>query len=825
MKKSKLSVVHDISIGRKLWILNVAGVFIPVFLLVILFFSQIYTEYKEREAILIDESVNRVVRNFNSIFDSASDITYSYLSDKYISDILNNSTIETAYDSLVRFHDVEGRIQADVNAYDFIDDITIYHNNEEIEYTGHTEYIQEESLEEWAKSFLNSNESQRVRVDYLSEDVDIYFLRKLNAFSTDNNFVEVKLNNEMIVNQFFDESLLKYEAVIYIVDKNNQVMLTNINNSKGTAKRDISDLRKKDNHDFITMDLNPNYEMSGWKILVSYNNAIVLKAIRDKIISLIVITMVILVVSSVLVVYISRSISSRLKVIDEAMTLSEKGELVMVAGSLGKDEIGHTANRYNDMIRNTTALIDEVKRGRIKADTLLVEKTKAYEELELLNQEIKVQNSKINDLIYIDALTGLKNRFAISERIDQLLEQTIYPYGIAIIFIDIDNFKDINDTFGHNIGDQVITQTGILISEIESDSIEIGRFGGDEFIITLKSLNLLVDLEDLLKRLEQKFDDALMVNGNKFYLSLSIGVTRFPENGKTKEDLIKKADQALYQAKESGKNQSVIFDETLNKSYEDKIKLQRKIKEATKNKEFHLNYQPYVDSKTKEIKGFEALIRWKPSEGVMISPFELITNAEEMGIIVEIGDWVILEACKFIKQVNMNRVKPMTISINVSTVQLMYKTFPHRLIEIVEGIGVKPELIFLEITETMLLDSIIKGKTIIDQLKTFGFGISLDDFGTGYSSLSYFKELPVTVLKIDKTFIDDVVEDYYNKELIGTIVKIAHNRQVLVTAEGVEEKKQLDYLTLAGVDMIQGYYFSRPLSETDAIKFLENSEK
>lgn len=825
MTKVKFGFINDISISKKLWFLNVVGVLLPMFILFIYFSTQIYNEYEQRETILVDESINRISKNLNVIYGSASDITYSYLSDRKISNILNDSTYSTSYDALVSFHDIEDQIQADVNTYDYFDDITIYHQNKEIKYTGHTQYLSEEAMNPWIESFLNSSENQTLRIDYSNSNIELYFVRKLDAFYTNSrDFIEVKLNKGIMEDKLIDEFLEDHEAIVYVVDETDKIIITSAEGFAYSDTQLISNQVFNIENTIIKMNLEDDYLSENWQMVVSYNNKVLLN-VYDEIISLVIITLLILVFSSLLVHYISVSISSRLELLDAAMTNTEDDNLNMVVENLGKDEIGHTASRYNEMVTNTKKLIEAVDNGRVRAHELLVEKSKAYEELESLNEEIRVQGSKIHDLIYIDSVTGLKNRFAINNRIDELIEAKSEFNNIAIMFLDIDDFKYINDTFGHEVGDKVIKATGEFLSNLETDNISVGRFGGDEFIIVLKSLNMNDELDVFLNKLQETFEEAIVIDTNKFHLSASIGVTRYPEHGTTKEDLIKKADQALNQAKESGKKQFVLYDESINIAFEQKIHLQRRIKTASVNKEFYLNYQPYISSETNEVEGFEALIRWDCIGSENVSPFELIRNAEEMGLIIEIGEWVIEEACRFIKDINARRDKSMSMSINISIVQLMYNEFYEMLIEIVNRIGVSPKDINLEITETVLLDSIEKGVTIIDQLKSYGFGISLDDFGTGYSSLSYFKKLPVTILKIDKTFIDEIVGDYYNKELIVTLVKIAHNRDVRVTAEGVENLEQLDYLRSVGVDMIQGFYYSKALSEEEAIKFLTEHKR
>ena len=439
-------------------------------------------------------------------------------------------------------------------------------------------------------------------------------------------------------------------------------------------------------------------------------------------------------------------------------------------------------------------------------------------------EEIRVQDEKLNVLIYSDILTGLNNRLSIFKIIDKAVEYEKGNDITAIMFLDMDNFKDINDTYGHDAGDKVLKAIGEKLKKYQSDKISIGRFGGDEFLVVVKNQKDTRDIIELVEKIQDVFAEEIFIDNNMLLVTVSIGISIFPHNGKSRADLVKKADLALYKAKDAGRNTYVFYEDVMNESLEEKMILQSAIKKAVKANEFFLNYQPCVDANTHKVVGFEALIRWISSEHGYVSPYKLITNAEEIGLIVEIGEWVLREACIFARKINESRKDKLKISVNISALHLMHNEFYQRTMKIVEETGVSPELICLEMTETILMESIEKGITVIEKLKEQGFGIALDDFGTGYSSLSYFKELPVTVLKIDKSFIDNITSSIYEQKLIGAITNIAHYRDVEVVAEGVEESGQLEILQKCGCDTIQGYLFSRPLSESDTVEFMKNME-
>jgi diguanylate cyclase (GGDEF)-like protein len=389
---------------------------------------------------------------------------------------------------------------------------------------------------------------------------------------------------------------------------------------------------------------------------------------------------------------------------------------------------------------------------------------------------------------------------------------------MAVLFLDVDNFKFINDTYGHDLGDEVIKKTADRIRNYQDDSLDIGRFGGDEFIIAIYDYKNIGEVVHIAQKIKDEFNQPVIIDDKRFYLSMSIGISLYPDNGYEKSDLIKKADLALYEAKEFGKNSLKLYSNELNKELEKKLLFQNALKEAFKDSEFYLNYQPYYNTRSEELSGFEALIRWKSPSLGQVSPFKLIKNAEEMGLIIDIGEWVIKEACLFAKKVNHDRMIPLTVSINISIIQLTSYDFYDYMVKTVYGLGVDPSWIVLEMTETVLMESIDKSVRLINKLKEIGFGIALDDFGTGYSSLTYLKSLPIDFVKIDQSFITSMTSSNYDKDLVKMIISISKNKGIQVVAEGVETKDEFEILRNNKCDLIQGYYYSKPLDEEIAVK-------
>ena len=465
-----------------------------------------------------------------------------------------------------------------------------------------------------------------------------------------------------------------------------------------------------------------------------------------------------------------------------------------------------------------------------KAEALLHEKNdttsklneqlaKANHSLLLSVEKTKSQNKRIRELLYTDCLSGLNSRLAIEKIMQRHLDQQKENEQAAVLFIDIDNFKNINDTYGHDFGDQVILILGNKLKQLQNENIEIGRFGGDEFIIFIKNIIGEPEIIDFCSMLQKLFAVPFNIKYHSLFLTISIGVALSDQNEKGVQPIIKKADLALYKAKFSGKNSYVIYNESIEKELLRSADIQQKILKATNQEAFTLYYQPFVNAATHQLKGFEALIRLFDENNNQIPANEIIQNAESMGLISKIGEWVIEQAGIFCKKINENRREKLIVAVNVSAMQLNGKDFLARLISIVERLAIAPELICLEITETLLINSLEDSKQIIKDAHAYGFTVSLDDFGTGYSSLKYFKELPLDVIKIDRSFIENIATSPYEQNLIRAISTLAHEKQMEVVAEGVETPQQFEYAKQLGCDIIQGYLFSRPLSEADAIKY------
>lgn len=481
-----------------------------------------------------------------------------------------------------------------------------------------------------------------------------------------------------------------------------------------------------------------------------------------------------------------------------------------------------------------TALIVALFRGllqrkRMQQELLLSkgELMRYNEELEASNEEliasfdeIQAQGKRIYDLVYFDELTGLSNRYAITNFLEVVLKQLKSDEKAMIFFLDIDNFKNINDTYGHDFGDEVIRVMGGYLKTLETAQIKVGRFGGDEFLVSIYGRDIEALVMHLVEDIKKIFNDVVEVKGRSVFISVSIGISTAPQNALTVRSLIQKADMALYVAKNKGKNRHVFYSEDMETGLEHKVKMQGLLKDALKNDEFYMVYQPYFNMLSGEVVGFEALLRWKKQEALKLNTLEMVELLEEMGVIVEVGDWILNHVFSFVKRLISQYKEEMCVSVNVSSLQLMSVGFVERLIQLIQIHGVNPRFICLEMTETIMIQSMERGANALQILREQNFKIAIDDFGTGYSSLKYFKLLPLDVLKLDKSFVDQLEISAYDQNLIEAMILLSHQKNVQVIAEGVENGRQVEFLKNFGCDVGQGYFYSKPIEEEIVLEFL-----
>lgn len=424
----------------------------------------------------------------------------------------------------------------------------------------------------------------------------------------------------------------------------------------------------------------------------------------------------------------------------------------------------------------------------------------------------------INRLAYYDVLTGLPNRAMLFEHSNQLFaEQERADKSGALLYIDLDNFKAINDTRGHAIGDHVLVSiANELVESIECDTI--ARIGGDELVVIDKDCNMM-GASNLANEIMNIINKPWSIEGFEFNITCSIGITMFPADGTDINKLLMNADSAMYHAKEQGKDQFKFFEQSTNEMMVKKIELQYEIRRGISNREFVLYYQPQVDFATGLICGVEALVRWRhPTRGIL-APFEFIGLAEESGLIVLLGEQILTQACEQSVAWEKAGYKNLTMAVNFSAKQINKKDIGEVVFGILEKTGMRPELLDIEITESIAMENLDNTLSIINKIKKKGIKFSLDDFGTGYSSLNYLHKLPMDHLKIDKQFVQNIEPGSFEEVVIKATIEIAHSMNLIVIAEGIETREQYDAILAFKGDRAQGYLFSRPVpaSELEAL--------
>ncbi|MBU3126824.1 sensor domain-containing protein [Clostridium tagluense] len=433
--------------------------------------------------------------------------------------------------------------------------------------------------------------------------------------------------------------------------------------------------------------------------------------------------------------------------------------------------------------------------------------------------------NKINKLKYYDILTDIPNRKLFINTLEsEIIKAKDKEAKHAVLFIDLDNFKEINDTLGHDYGDELLKNVAISLKASIREGDLVSRVGGDEFFILMRNIEDYSEISCLCEKLLSSLNCEISIVGKQVYTSASIGITVFPDDGHETNILLKNADTAMYSSKYNGKAKYSFFNKNMSDIVVRRVEIEKGLRRALEKNEFEIYYQPQIDIINNKIKGFEALLRWNSTELGKISPSEFIPVAEASGLIIPMGDWIIRTV--YIQN-NLWKSKGYlydTIAINLSAVQLQNDKFEENLKRIITETEVNTRFVELEITESILMKDFEKGVKLLTEIRGLGINIALDDFGTGYSSLSYLKQLPINTLKIDKSFIDNIVTNEREKAIVDGIIQLAQKIELDVIAEGVETKEQIKLLQSMGCNQIQGYYFSKPLpSDEIEEKFLKTN--
>jgi diguanylate cyclase (GGDEF)-like protein/PAS domain S-box-containing protein len=440
--------------------------------------------------------------------------------------------------------------------------------------------------------------------------------------------------------------------------------------------------------------------------------------------------------------------------------------------------------------------------------------------------ERRQAEERIEFLAHHDSLTGLPNRILLHDRFDLAVSVAGRARShVALLFLDLDNFKVVNDTLGHAAGDQLLLEVVKRLSVCTREGDTISRQGGDEFIVLLNEVPDLDMVDGIAGEILNELSEPMEINGRQLNTSCSIGISIYPEDGTDFDSLLQKADTAMYDAKDAGRNTYRFFDEQMNAQAHDHLQLQNRLHQTLIQEGFHLHFQPQIDIGTDRVIGMEALLRWHDAELGEVAPARFIPVAEDCGLIVPIGAWALVEACLQMQAWRTDGLPDITLSVNLSALQFHRTNLIASVAGALKRSGLPPHLLELELTESILLQDAENNLDTVRRLKALGVRLSIDDFGTGYSSLSYLKRFAVDRLKIDQSFVRDITTDPDDAAIVRAIIQLARSLRLNIIAEGVETLEQLAFLREEGCEGVQGFLFSRPLPAAEMEAYLRKQYK
>jgi diguanylate cyclase (GGDEF)-like protein len=539
-------------------------------------------------------------------------------------------------------------------------------------------------------------------------------------------------------------------------------------------------------------------------------------------------TMAVMLVSSMLAMRVTRRVTAPLSRLAKMADEVASGQLKQPVDIDGSGEVKEIASILNGIIGGLshykTRMDVDHQLLSMKVEERTSQLSRRNEELNKAVAEVTETKDRLRQMAYYDSLTSLPNRRLFTEQLDLLLRLAKRnKQTLALLFLDLDNFKRINDSLGHSAGDLLLREVGARLASCVRDSdvvahyvdsgpkIDVSRLGGDEFTVVLNQIDKPESAALVAQRLLDALVQPMMIGGHELVVTPSIGIAVAPDDASDVDGLLKAADTAMYHAKSSGKNKCLFYHKDMDAAGVERLQLETDMRKALERNEFCLHYQPQVDTRNGSVVGAEALVRWEhPTQG-MIPPFKFISLAEEMGLIGELGDWVLREACCQMKQFQAMGLNLPKVAVNVSALQFN-PTFIHRVQEVLVETGLDPACLELELTEGVLMSDSSATVQALLELKELGVHLSIDDFGTGYSSLSYLSRFPLDELKIDRSFVIEMLKSDSDAGLVVAIIAMAKSLNLRLVAEGVETHEQYNFLTSNGADVIQGYLFSKPVT-------------
>jgi diguanylate cyclase (GGDEF)-like protein len=465
----------------------------------------------------------------------------------------------------------------------------------------------------------------------------------------------------------------------------------------------------------------------------------------------------------------------------------------------------------------------EIERYKDSQRYLLTIASEALSE-ELVNERVlKAQKQQLNYASFHDPITGLANRSLFYDRIQKSLSRAKRSRNnLVLLLLDLNRFKKLNDSLGHDAGDLYLKHVARCLTDSLRDTDTVARLGSDEFAIALENIVKPEDIDRIINKIQQGLAESVVIGGHEVHCSASIGVSLFPKDGQSIDQLLTCADTAMSLAKKTGKVGAQFYYKSDERDSINYLLVENDLKRAIDSDELDLHYQPQIDIHSGRISGVEALVRWQHRERGMISPMEFIPLAEETGLIVPLGEWVLNRACKDFKNWMKNDIFLGKVAVNLSARQFRQENFQDVLNDTVHSHNLDPKWVEFELTESSAMENAGETIQLLSELASRGFSLAIDDFGTGYSSMAYLKRFPINKLKIDRSFVKDVDSDEVDAAIAKSIIGLAHNMGLQVIAEGVERNSQALWLLGRGCDQVQGYYYAKPMSETDLLAYIRN---
>ncbi len=645
-----------------------------------------------------------------------------------------------------------------------------------------------------------------------SEDLSIVgYVVSTISISYFNNF----LKSIVMGNTGFGQVLDKYGKIVYHPDT--ELIGTDISSDKIGEIINNYYLGSIPKSGTFNLYHNGSNKICGYSVIPALNWVLIVQQNVSEVVSLANIILSVLALTMILLMILVYAVSSSISKaftdpiieLKDVMISAANGNLEVQSNIKSKNELGELSRIFNKMIH--------IIRGNYNDLAAM------HEELLTNEEELRDNYEHIEYLAYHDVLTKLPNKMSFIEKVSEILEASIDTKQVhAIYFVDLDNFKTVNDTLGHDYGDQLLEQTAEQLVNLLGPNDIVARAGGDEFLLFRSNLYSMEDASDFAEKVIDTFRNPFNLNGEIAYVSMSMGIALYPDNGYHTSSLIKNADIAMYKSKDTGKNKFTMFCHNMEEELNRSALILEVLRNAISNKEIYVKYQPQYNISTKKINGFEALMRINNSKLGNISPGEFIPIAEESGLITDLGEWILREACNFNKILLDQGFTSYIVSVNISTVQMNHPGFVDMVDRILKETNLPPRYLELEVTESTLVSSLYNATILLTNLQNLGIRISLDDFGTGYSSLNYLTTIPINTLKIDKSFIDNISKNDKDACIADAIIQLAHSIEVDVIAEGVEHEEQLTVLKQKNCDIVQGYIFSKPLLPSALMNLIRN---